>query len=214
MSTSLQPWPIPPPETSPPGSRSVSAASRLTPAGTARVASNGAWRIFRHLALFNRIALEIAAGHIHNVLIECPPQHGKSEFWSRYFPAWFLGAFPDRRVILASYGENYARSWGRRARDVIEEHGQELFNISIRQDSHKADDWSIAGHEGGMITAGVGGSITGRRGDVAIVDDPIKNHIEAMSKVRKDEVWDWWDSTLNTRLSEHAAKIVKPNFLW
>lgn len=150
----------------------------------------------------------MAAGKIRNLLISCPPQHGKSEFWSRFFPAWYVGRYPGKRVALASYEANYARSWGRKARDVIEEFGQELFGIEVRQDSHKADDWSVEGEEGGMITTGVGGPLTGRRGDLLIVDDPIKNAEEAESKARKDALWDWWESTLCSRESEAGRKIV------
>lgn len=179
-----------------------------TPAGTARVASKGAWKLYRHASLFNRLGLSLAAGEIKNLLVEIQPQIGKSEFWSRYFPAWYVGTYPDRRIALASYAADYARRWGRQARAVIEEHGAELFKIGVAQDSHKADDWSIAGREGGMITAGVGGQITGRRADLIIVDDPIKNAEEAESKARKDLIWDWWESTICSRENESTAKIV------
>jgi hypothetical protein len=69
-------------------------------------------------------------------MVFMPPRHGKSELDSRYFPAWFLGLFPDRRVILASYEASFAASWGRKARDVLEEHGAGLFGgVKVRRDS-------------------------------------------------------------------------------
>lgn len=170
--------------------------------------SKGRWKLFRHLALFNRLALAFAAGAILNLLIEIPPQHGKSQFWSRYFPAWLLGTCPDLRVILTSYEAGYAASWGRATRDVLEEHGQRLFDVKIRQDSHAADEWQLQGHEGGMVTAGVGGPITGRPADLAIVDDPLKNAEEASSAAHKAKIWDWWDSTLCTRVHEGGRRLV------
>jgi hypothetical protein len=77
---------------------------------------------------------------------------------SRYTPAWYLGRYPNRRIILASYEADYAAGWGRKARDLLEEHGSDLFGVRVRQDSHAANRWEVADHNGGMTTAGVGGS--------------------------------------------------------
>jgi predicted phage terminase large subunit-like protein len=150
----------------------------------------------------------LAFSEILNLIVTVPPQHGKSDYWSRYFTAWYLGTFPDKRVAFCSYAGNYARSWGLKTRRVIEAKGQELFGISCASDSHKADDFSIAGKEGGMITAGVDGSLTGRGADLGIVDDPIKNHAEAFSLAHKNKIWDWWDSTFGSRIHEGAKKVV------
>jgi site-specific recombinase XerC len=94
-------------------------------------------------------------------MITVPPRHGKSMLTSQYFPAWFLGTFPDRRVILSSYEADFATGWGRKARDVLEEHGEALFGVRVRSDSSAAHRWDLAGRTGGMVTAGVGGPITG-----------------------------------------------------
>ena len=188
--------------------KNVSDYAWLTPAGTARHASKGAWKCFRHLALFNRVASEIAFGNISNALIEIPPQHGKSEFWSRYFPAWYIGTHPENRVILTSYGGNFAKTWGRKVRQVIEDVGEELFGVRVAQDSHKADDWSLDGHEGGMVTSGVGGAISGRRGNLLIVDDPISGPKQADSKSYKDMLWEWWDAVVGARENFDGAKVV------
>jgi predicted phage terminase large subunit-like protein len=172
------------------------------------LASRGAWRLYRHLALFNAIALAIAGGEIRNLIIEIPPQHGKSSFWSQYFPAWYIGTFPEKRVVLGSYEAGYASSWGRKCRNVLEEFGLELFGIELSQDSHAADDWSVDGHRGGMVTAGVEGPLSGRSADLAIVDDPIKNAEEAASNTRRAHIKDWWDSVLSTRLSKDGVRVV------
>ena len=164
--------------------------------------------MYRLHALFNRLAMAVAFGEILNLLVTIPPQHGKSDFWSRYFTSYFLGTFPDKRVALIAYGNNYARTWGVKTKRVIKQQGQNLWGISCAPDSQKADDFSIAGHEGGMITAGIDGSITGRGADLAIVDDPIKNHRDAFSKTAKDGMWDFWDSTFGSRIHEGARKIV------
>jgi len=141
-------------------------------------------------------------------MIQMPPRHGKSEFTSKYFPAWALGNFPDNRIILASYGSDLARGFGRKARDLLEQTGPLLFGVDVADDSSAADRWDLKGHDGGMVAVGVGGPITGRGADIAIIDDPLKNQEEAQSQVIRDKQWDWYQSTLYTRLEPGGAIIL------
>lgn len=136
-----------------------------------------------------------------------PPRHGKSSLCSHYFPAWYLGTYPDKRILLTSYEAAFAASWGRKARNVLEEYGGE-FGVAVAGDSHAANSWSISGHDGSMVTAGAGGSLTGRGADVLICDDPVKNWEEAQSETIRNNVWDWWTSTAYTRLEPDAAVVV------
>lgn len=142
------------------------------------------------------------------LVIEAPPRHGKSEFISRYLPAWFLCRYPDKRVILTSYEANFARSWGRKARELVEEHGPEWFGVTVSGEQHAAVDWEIAHHDGGMVTAGVGGPLTGRGAHLLIVDDPIKNAEQAISETVRENQWDWWQSTASTRLEPGGVAVV------
>ena len=137
-----------------------------------------------------------------------PPRHGKSLLVSQYSPAWFLGRWPDNRVILASYEAELAKGWGRKARDVLAEFGGRLFGVGLRDDSYAADRWDLAGHVGGMVTAGVGGPITGRGADLLIIDDPVKNAEEARSPTQREKTWDWYLSTAYTRLSPDGAVVL------
>ncbi|MEI6795354.1 MAG: phage terminase large subunit [Methanomassiliicoccales archaeon] len=134
-----------------------------------------------------------------------PPRFGKSQLTSQYFPAWYLGLFPDRRIILASYEADFAASWGRKVRDVLEESGKEVFGVEIRQRSSAANRWEIKDHRGGMNTAGVGGPLTGKGSDLLLIDDPLKNAEEASSKVVRDKIWDWYLSVALTRLEPSGA---------
>jgi len=170
--------------------------------------SAGRWRVFRHISLYNRVALAIAAGVLSNVIINVQPQTGKSEFWSQYFPAWHLGTFPEQRVILASYGEGYAAKWGRNCRDLLELYGKRLFNVEVRQDTRAADEWNLLGRRGGMVTAGVGGPLTGQPADLGIIDDPIKDAEEASSQTRKDAIWDWYDAVFSSRFGKLGRKVI------
>jgi len=137
-----------------------------------------------------------------------PPRHGKSEFISRYSTAWILGKFPDTRIILVSYEADFAATWGRKSRDLLEEHGPSLFGIRVSGKSSAANRWDIEGHEGGMITAGVNGPITGKGADIGIIDDPVKNDQEAMSVTYQERTYEWYKSTFRTRLQRDGAIIL------
>jgi len=143
-------------------------------------------------------------------MVFMPPRHGKSTLASHYFPAWFLGKHPDRRVILASYEAGFAAGWGRRVRDAIRDaHELGVFpDIVLRDDSTAANRWEIANYGGGMITAGVGGAISGRGADLLIIDDPIKNAEEANSPTIREKIWEWYASTAYTRLEPGGAVLL------
>lgn len=160
------------------------------------------------MLLLNRKLVDVAAGRIRRLMVFMPPRHGKSELTSRYFPAWYLGTFPDKRIILASYEADFAATWGRKARNLLEEFGPSLFGVKVSDDSAAAARWDIAEHEGGMVTAGVRGPITGKGANVAIIDDPVKNDQEAMSQTYRDATWDWYRATFSTRIQEEGAIIL------
>lgn len=159
-----------------------------------------------------RQAIAAAGGDVDDrpeiLLVELPPRHGKSTEISEYTPAWFVGTFPDRHVILCSYESDFASSWGLKARTILEEHGRDLYGVELNPRSASSKRWGLRGHRGGMITAGVGGPITGMGADLLIIDDPIKNAEQAMSEVIRDKQWDWWLSTARTRLQPGAVVIV------
>lgn len=142
-----------------------------------------------------------------------PPRHGKSLLVSEHFPAWYLGQFPDRRVILTSYEADFAATWGRKARRILEGHGPSLFGVTVDRSSSAGDRWDILGRRGGMGTAGVRGAITGKGADLLIVDDPVKNSEQANSFVIREAIWDWWQSTAYTRL-EPGASVVLVQTRW
>lgn len=131
-----------------------------------------------------------------------------SSLASLYFSAFFLGTYPDKRVILTSYESDFAASWGRRVRDLLEEHGKDIFGITIREDSSAANRWDVTGREGGMVAVGMGGSVTGRRADVMVIDDPHRNLQDAMSEVLRARNYEWYLSTALTRVSENGIVVL------
>lgn len=178
----------------------------LSPAEFARYDSNGKWKYPKHLKLLNKKLLQLSQRKFYRLAVFEPPRHGKSEIISKYFPAWYIGTHPDHRVILASYEADFAATWGRRARELLENHGN-LFNVEVSGTSKAAHRWGLDSRQGGMMTAGAGGPITGKGGDVIIVDDPVKNADDANSQSMRDRLFDWWKSTLYTRLEPDGVVI-------
>ena len=180
----------------------------LDPAAFAWLASREQWHIAPHLDLLAERLLDVAQGKLTRLLIQMPPRHGKSEFASGHFPAWYLGTFPDRRIILASYEHDFAASWGAKARDRFAQWAPALWRIGVKRSKQASDDWQIGGHSGGMVCAGVGGPITGRGADVLIIDDPVKSAEEANSETYRNRAWDWYRATAYTRLEPGGAIIL------
>lgn len=160
------------------------------------------------------IAKELEAverGDIDRLMILMPPRHGKSEEASIRFPAWFLGRNPDRRVISCSYNAALSADFGRKARNLVDSPiYRAIFpEIKLSADSKAALSWDIMGSDdGGYIGAGVGGPITGRGGDILIIDDPIKNAEDADSITYREKIWEWYTSTAYTRLEKGGAIIL------
>ena len=173
-------------------------------------ASRGRYKAAKHIWLLNDYLLKVSRGEITRLMICMPPRHSKSQTTSEYFPAWYLGKYPDRSVILTSYESDYAASWGRKVRTLVEEYGSSMFpnNITTRKDSRAANRWEIQGHSGGMYTAGAGAALTGKGGELIIIDDPHKNDEEAASPTIQEKIWNWYQATLLTRLHPGGCIIL------
>ena len=152
---------------------------------------------------------------IGRLMIFLPPRMGKSLSVSRLFPSWFIGRNPDKRLIMTSYGSSLARRNSRAVRNLIKaNHYREMFpGISLASDTSSAEEWDIAGHEGGAISAGVGSGITGHGAHLLIIDDPIKSRAEAESETYRTNLKEWYGDAY-TRLEEPGAAIVLMHTRW
>ena len=168
----------------------------------------GLWKRARHLDLLCHLLEDVERGDIARLIISMPPRHGKSMTVTQTFPSWFIGKNPNRRVIEVSYSDELARKFGRENRRKVEEFGQELFGVVVSRDNASGTNWGIDGHPGGMISAGVGGSITGEGADLLIIDDPIKNRQEAESITYRERLWSEWQDTLMSRLYPGGRVVI------
>ena len=162
------------------------------------------YRVPKHLELLSH---EIAKcmQEPRRLLIHAPVRHGKSELVSRGTPTWWFFLEPKDDIAIVSHGSDFARLWGRRIKDTIDENPQ--LKLKIRPDASAQNSWEL--NTGGSLhTVGIGGSITGRGFNLIVVDDPIKNDIEAYSQYQRDRIWNWFSRTLMTRLHPKGSVIV------
>lgn len=129
-----------------------------------------------------------------------------SETVSKWFPAWYLENYQDKRIILCSYEAEFASKWGGLVRNIVADN-QELLTMRFKSKNPAMHFWETT-LDGAMMCAGVGGPITGRGADILILDDPVKNAEEANSRVIREKTWDWYTSTARTRLEPNGAIII------
>lgn len=140
------------------------------------------------------------------LLVREPPRHGKSEHLSHWTPAWYLANHPEREVIVTGYGNTFAQKWGRRSRNTFAMVAA-LFGTGLAEDRQAAGNWGTL-QGGGCITAGIGGGVTGEGAHLAICDDLIKNPKDAQSEAYRENAWDWFRSTLWTRLAPGGVLVA------
>lgn len=162
-----------------------------------------------HHSLISDRLEAVERGEIDRLMIFMPPRHGKSELASKRFPAWCLGRNPRRQIIAASYNSDLANDFGRNVRNIVAEpeFGQVFRGVSLAADSQAANRMNT-NHGGAYVAAGVGTAVTGRGADIALIDDPFKDREEADSERRRDVVWDWYRSTLFTRLMPQGSVVL------
>lgn len=160
----------------------------------------------KHLDLIERALHRINNGSLKRLIVTMPPQHGKSNLISVFFPLWMLGNNPDKRIILASYGYGLAKLFVRKVKNYFKGEAGNLFNLSL--DVEKENEITIKGRNGFYFGTGFGGAITGNSADILIVDDPLKNEEEANSATQREKIWDFYTSTLHTRVQDSGAIII------
>jgi predicted phage terminase large subunit-like protein len=157
------------------------------------------------------------SGELKRLMVFMPPRHGKSELVSRRLPAFILGCDPTAQIIATSYSADLASRMNRDVQRIIDTpayahlfpdsrlHGKNIRSVAQGSWLRNSDIFEIVNHGGTYRSAGVGGGITGMGGNRIIIDDPIKNQEEANSVVYREKLWEWYTSTLYTRLEKDAG---------
>jgi hypothetical protein len=109
------------------------------------------------------------------LLISCPPQHSKSLTITEALPSYYLGKWPDKRVIQISYSDTFAQKFARRNRVKIKEFGKEIYDIEISKNKDSNEEFELVKQSkflvsGSMVSRGILSGITGNPADLIIID--------------------------------------------
>ena len=156
----------------------------------------------RHHRLLANMLMDIEKGVKDRICVNMPPRHGKSQLVSIFYPAWFLGRNPDKKVMMVSHTTDLAVDFGRKVRNLIATDGyKEVFpTVSLAIDSKSAGRWNT-NHKGEYFACGIGSSIAGRGADLLLVDDPhseqdvLNGNFEVF-----DRAYEWFTFGARTRL--------------
>ena len=166
----------------------------------------------RHHAIMADAFERVANGELKRLIINMPPRHTKSEFASYLFPAWFLGKYPEKKIIQTAHTAELAVGFGRKVRNLIDQEDfQEVFpGIELSSDSKAAGRWNT-NKKGDYFAIGVGGAVTGKGADVLIIDDPHSEQEAAIGAYNPevyDKVYEWYTSGPRQRLQPGGSIIV------
>lgn len=160
----------------------------------------------------DQFILDIEAGKRPILVLQSPPQTGKSEIVSRRLPAFLLGKHPEWRIGAASYSDDWAHSLAQDVRRILAspEHqwlwpapeAKRPFALS------RIGEFTAPGGIGSYFAVGIGAGLTGRSLDVGIIDDPTRDSKEALSETVKETHWNWYQSVFSTRLGERSGQII------
>ena len=170
------------------------------------------WPVFisgRHHKIMAEAFERVARGELKRLIINMPPRHTKSEFASYLLPAWFLGKFPEKKIIQAAHTADLAVGFGRKVRNLVQSEAyQKIFQTKLASDSKAAGRWNTE-QGGDYFAIGVDGAVTGKGADILIVDDP---HSEQEAKQGNpavyDGVYEWYTSGPRQRLQPGGAIII------
>jgi len=153
-----------------------------------------------HHKLILREMQQCMATRHGRLMVLAPPGSAKSTYASVVAPTWYLGSEPDRRVILASYGDDLARKHGRRTRQLLRSsEAQNILQCSLAADAKAADEFALTnGSE--YMACGIMGGVTGNRAHGIVVDDPIKGREQADSLTIRQRTFEAYEDDLLTRL--------------
>ena len=183
-----------------PSPAAASAHDRASLADFIVTLSRGRYQRPDHLAPLLAV-LERCRTDTCRVVVSTPPRHGKTETLLHAI-VWLLLHDPTRVIAYVSYAAEFARSKSRRARLLAADAG-----LPLADDANRLEEWrTLAG--GGVLATGIGGPLTGHGVHVLIVDDPVKNRVEAESPTWRARTWEWFNDVAFTRLEPGGSVIV------
>ena len=145
------------------------------------------------------------AGRVSNIMIDAPPQHGKTHLVINAFTSFYMVTNPDDKVIVTAYNQNRATKYGLILRDIINRYGENtMFKPRLRQDQQSKTNFMFEyPHQGELLAAGANGPIMGNPANLIVADDLIKGLKDASSPTMQENLKDWHIGTLSRRLRKN-----------
>lgn len=168
------------------------------------------FKVGPHHKKLAKIFQDVLEGKKKRVIINIAPRMGKSEFSSYLFPAYFLGRYPEKKIIMATHTAGLSEDFGRRVRNLIEseEYAEVFPNTVVADDQKAAGKWST-GAGGQYYAVGVGGALAGRGADLFVIDDPhSEQDMRTNSRLSFDTAWSWFQTGPLQRLMPNGAIII------
>ena len=164
----------------------------------------------RHHKIMAEAFERIARGELKRLIINMPPRHTKSEFASFLLPAWFLGQFPEKKIIQTAHTAELSVGFGRKVRNLVDsdDFKKAFPTLQLRADSKAAGRWST-NKNGEYFAIGVGGAVTGKGADLLIIDDPhSEQEGQSADPAVFDRTYDWYTSGPRQRLQPGGAIVI------
>jgi predicted phage terminase large subunit-like protein len=161
-----------------------------------------------HIEAITYALMRVMRGEITRLIITVPPRALKSICASVAFPAFMLGHDPKRRIICVSYSESLARKHANDCRALMRsERYRQLFPSTRISPSKDTELEAMTTARGFRLATSVGGTLTGRGGNLIVIDDPMKPQ-DAQSQSARDSTIQWYANTLLTRLDNKARDAI------
>jgi predicted phage terminase large subunit-like protein len=161
-----------------------------------------------HRLMIDRLE-DLLAGRIKKLAIVAPPRHGKTLLSNVLLPTFALGRDPTERIISVSYGAELSETWGRRARNILNDPDFQKIFPSCRLSPDSAAVYRFETTKNGEYSAvGRGGSVTGKGASLLILDDLLKDQTEASSEAICRSTIEWVRSVALTRLSPEGRVLA------
>lgn len=158
------------------------------------------------LDLIDSALIDVAEGRCERLILNMPPQEGKSQRASRRFPLWSLHRNPTLRIAIVSFEHGIAARWGRAIREDINSHPE--LGLTVDPTSRAKHNWGLLGAGGSVYCAGINGALTGQPVDLLIIDDPYKNAEQADSDAWRDTIQNFWTEVALPRLAPGAPVVL------
>jgi predicted phage terminase large subunit-like protein len=148
-----------------------------------------------------------AGGDIDRLIINLPPRSAKSTLLAVALPAFALGRDPTKRIIAVSYNQNLANGFSRQTRQVMQSAWYKRLFPDTVIPTRAAEDQFFTTAGGFRMATSTGGTLTGKGGDLIIIDDPLKAD-DAYSETARDALYEWATQTLFTRLDDKTKGSI------